>query len=290
MDDRALLDCAEGHGRGTLFERHLTMTKEWFPHELVPWSLGRDFVPAVAWDPEESALPDAVRSALFVNLLTEDNLPYYFHAICRLFDRGRRLGRVEPPVDGRGAPSLDRDPRLDDRHPRPLTPSSSSAAGWPRSRPGCPTPRRSTSSALAGPGLRDPPGAGHPDLAPQHRAAARRRQRQRDHEPGGERREPALPLLPGPGHRRPRDRPLQDGAGHRRQVRGFEMPGTGIRDFATHAGAIANAGIYDFAIHHDQILVPVVLRHWRLESIEGLSPEAERREARRSATSRAWPG
>jgi acyl-[acyl-carrier-protein] desaturase len=59
------------------------------------------------------------------------------------------------------------------------------------------------------------------------------------------------------------------------QVRGFQMPGTGIPDFATHATAIANAGIYDFAIHHDQILVPVVLRHWRLETIEGLSPEAE---------------
>jgi acyl-[acyl-carrier-protein] desaturase len=53
------------------------------------------------------------------------------------------------------------------------------------------------------------------------------------------------------------------------------MPGTGIPDFPVHATAIANAGIYDFAIHHDQILVPVVLRHWRLESIEGLSPEAE---------------
>ena len=39
-----------------------------------------------------------------------------------------------------------------------------------------------------------------------------------------------------------------------RQVRDFEMPGTGIVDFATHARAIANAGIYDFQIHHDQIL------------------------------------
>jgi len=60
-----------------------------------------------------------------------------------------------------------------------------------------------------------------------------------------------------------------------RQVRGFEMPGTGIQDFGTHAGAIAAAGIYDFAIHHDQILVPVVLRHWQLESLEGLTSEAE---------------
>src|SRR5206468_4194750 len=44
-----------------------------------------------------------------------------------------------------------------------------------------------------------------------------------------------------------------------RQVRTFEMPGTGIVDFVQHAKAIAKAGIYDFQIHHEQILVPVVL-------------------------------
>ena len=61
-----------------------------------------------------------------------------------------------------------------------------------------------------------------------------------------------------------------------RQVVGFEMPGTGIPGFAAHAGAISRAGIYDLAIHHDQILVPVVLRHWALESITGLDDAAER--------------
>ena len=50
-----------------------------------------------------------------------------------------------------------------------------------------------------------------------------------------------------------------------RQVREFEMPGTGIVDFDAHARAIAKAGIYDFQIHHAQILVPVVLRHWGVE-------------------------
>jgi acyl-[acyl-carrier-protein] desaturase len=66
-----------------------------------------------------------------------------------------------------------------------------------------------------------------------------------------------------------------------RQVRDFEMPGTGITDFATHARAIAKVGIYDFTAHHDQILQPVVVRHWGLERIEGLDAEAE--QARHSA-------
>jgi acyl-[acyl-carrier-protein] desaturase len=65
-----------------------------------------------------------------------------------------------------------------------------------------------------------------------------------------------------------------------RNVRQFEMPGTGIPNFGRHAKAIAEAGIYDFAAHHDHILQPIVLRHWGLETLEGLSPEAE--EARSS--------
>jgi acyl-[acyl-carrier-protein] desaturase len=60
-----------------------------------------------------------------------------------------------------------------------------------------------------------------------------------------------------------------------RQVRTFQMPGAGIDDFSNHAKAIAEAGIYNLSIHHDQILAPVILRAWRLESIEGLTPEAE---------------
>jgi acyl-[acyl-carrier-protein] desaturase len=60
-----------------------------------------------------------------------------------------------------------------------------------------------------------------------------------------------------------------------RQVTSFAMPGTGIPGFAEHAKRIANAGIYDLTVHHEQILVPIVLRTWNLESIEGLSSEGE---------------
>jgi acyl-[acyl-carrier-protein] desaturase len=60
-----------------------------------------------------------------------------------------------------------------------------------------------------------------------------------------------------------------------RQVRHFAMPGTGIPDFGRHARAIANAGVYDFRAHHDQILVPVVIRHWHLDGLRGLRSTAE---------------
>src|SRR5580765_3114205 len=70
-----------------LTERHSEICKPWYPHEYVPWSLGRDFAPGEEWDENEVPLPDAVRSALFVNLLTEDNLPYYFQTLDRMFGR-----------------------------------------------------------------------------------------------------------------------------------------------------------------------------------------------------------
>ena len=60
-----------------------------------------------------------------------------------------------------------------------------------------------------------------------------------------------------------------------RQASGFAMPGVGIPGFTAHAKAIADAGIYDLAIHHDQILQPVIMREWAVADLEGLTPEAE---------------
>ena len=75
-----------------------------------------------------------------------------------------------------------------------------------------------------------------------------------------------------------------------RQVRDFEMPGTGIPGFEEHALAIAKAGIYDLQIHHDQILVPVVLRHWDVASLEGLDARPSRRATGCSSGSSASAG
>jgi acyl-[acyl-carrier-protein] desaturase len=60
-----------------------------------------------------------------------------------------------------------------------------------------------------------------------------------------------------------------------RQVREFEMPGTGIPGFKKHAHAIASGGLYNLQQHHDQILEPVVLKWWKVESLQGLTAEAE---------------
>jgi acyl-[acyl-carrier-protein] desaturase len=57
-----------------LLERHIERSKEWFPHEVVPYERGRrhdggDWTPADA-DLGGVQIDDAVRSPLVVNLLT----------------------------------------------------------------------------------------------------------------------------------------------------------------------------------------------------------------------------
>jgi acyl-[acyl-carrier-protein] desaturase len=38
---------------------------------------------------------------------------------------------------------------------------------------------------------------------------------------------------------------------------------------------MAVAGIYNFRIHHDQVLVPVLLKHWRISDLTDLTDEAK---------------
>ncbi|WKX70340.1 acyl-ACP desaturase [Streptomyces sp. XD-27] len=79
----------------TELNRHLKVAKEWMPHEYVPWSDGRNFDGVMGgepWAPEQSKVSDIGRTALVVNLLTEDNLPSYHHEIATLFGRDGAWG------------------------------------------------------------------------------------------------------------------------------------------------------------------------------------------------------
>src|SRR3954454_14496647 len=71
--------------------RHLSMAKEWMPHEYVPWTRGRDF-DTEPWEPEQSTLSPIAQTAFEVNLLTEDNLPSYHFEIATAFGRDGAWG------------------------------------------------------------------------------------------------------------------------------------------------------------------------------------------------------
>lgn len=272
LDDLALL--AElAPVAGQLYERHLATTKEWFPHELVPWSLGEDFEPGVPWDPSHAVKPwpDATQSALFVNLLTEDNLPYYLAHIDAVFSKGgdawREWTRRWTAEEGRHSIVI-RDYLTVTRAIDPVALERGRMAQVSRAEvPEPPTVMRAMVYLCL------------QELATRisHRNTGK--------------------LLDEPGYKL-MQRVAADENFHylfyrdlvtaaleidpseaviamEAEVVGFDMPGTGIPEFGAHAREIARAGIYDFSIHHDQILVPVVLRQWGLEKLAALSPDAE---------------
>ena len=77
-DDQLLLEMEPVVARE--LDRHLSMAKDWYPHEYVPWSEGEDFdgpLDGRPWSTDELRFDDAARTSLIINLLTEDNLPSY---------------------------------------------------------------------------------------------------------------------------------------------------------------------------------------------------------------------
>jgi acyl-[acyl-carrier-protein] desaturase len=254
-----------------LLDRHLAQSKEWFPHQLVPYSQGRDFEPGYEWSPDDTSLPADVRSSLFVNLLTEDNLPYYFRTIEAMFGRDSAWGewsRRWTAEEGRHSIVI-RDYLTVTRALDPV--------GLERAR-------------MAQVSCGQVPEPETPQEGLVYVALQELATRIAHHNTGK--------LIADPVGYDVMKRVASDENRHHlfyrdlctaaleidpsgmvvaieQQVREFEMPGTGIIDFETHARAIAKAGIYDFQIHHAQILAPVVLRQWGVEDLTGLDDEAE---------------
>src|SRR6201992_2258149 len=67
--------------------RHLTMHKNWNPHDYIPWSDGKNFyaLGGQDWEPGQSQLSDLAQVAMVQNLMTEDNLPSYHREIAMNF-------------------------------------------------------------------------------------------------------------------------------------------------------------------------------------------------------------
>ncbi|WP_072687097.1 acyl-ACP desaturase [Rhodococcus marinonascens] len=74
--------------------RHLSMAKEWHPHDYVPWDEGRNFAElgGIDWDPAQSRLDEVAKAAMITNLLTEDNLPSYHREIAENFSQDGAWG------------------------------------------------------------------------------------------------------------------------------------------------------------------------------------------------------
>jgi acyl-[acyl-carrier-protein] desaturase len=275
MDDHGLL--SELTPVATqLLERHLDVAKEWFPHELVPWN-------RAAAEPESplglTVIPKGVRSALFINLLTEDNLPYYFGSIARTFGTVGPWGdwvRRWTAEEGRHSIVL-RDYLTVSRHVDPILLERARMAQV------CGAVVPHPSSAVdglvyvalqelatrvahlnTGKAMDDPAG-----YAVMKRVAA---DENLHHLFYRDLVSAALDLDPS-----------STVEALERQVAGFAMPGVGIPEFRRHAAAIARQRIYDLEIHYQAILRPLFAHHWVLDGLQDLSGSAEESRSRLAA-------
>jgi acyl-[acyl-carrier-protein] desaturase len=256
-------------------DRHLSMAKDWMPHEYVPWSDGRNFAGVLpdgeAWDISQSQVSDTARTALVVNLLTEDNLPSYHREIYQSFGPdgawGTWIGRWTAE-EGRHGMAI-RDYLLTTRA---VDPEALERERMAHMTQGFASPY-------------------HLDML--HTVAYVSFQElatRISHRNTGKYTEDAYAdqLLARISvdenlhmvfYRNLLAAALEVAPDQTVQavwdvVSTFEMPGSTIEGFTRRSLKIALAGIYDLRIHRDEVLVPI-LRHWKLFDLEGLSPEGE---------------
>jgi acyl-[acyl-carrier-protein] desaturase len=251
-------------------DRHLAVAKEWFPHEYVPWSQGSDFDGA-PYDDSQSTLSPAVRAAVQLNLLTEDNLPAYHQALNRAFgddEPWRTWVNRWTAEEGRHAIALrdyltvtrSVDPVLLEQE-RMATMSTGFQAGdkdMLRTLAYVSFQELATRVSHRNTGRL----SGDPSL---QRLLARIATDEnlhmvfyRDLVSAALEVDPAAMLT-----------------AIAVELETFAMPGAQAPNFRRRAAAVARAGIYDLRVHREEIVEPL-LRHWGVRDLTGLDAAAER--------------
>ena len=273
IDERALLIELEPEV-GRLYDRHAGMAQEWFPHDFIPYRLGRDF-DREPWTPDQPRLTGVAQTAFEIGLLTEDNLPSYHRLIHGMFGRGdgawiNWVGRWTAE-EGRHAIVL-RDYLTVTRN---IDPIALERGRMTQLQQGYEHDSPDTLHGLAYVAFQE--------LATR---IAHRNTGRYSSDPVADKimvriatdenlhmvfyrdvLSAALKLEPSAAVRAIVD-----------EVLAFQMPGAGIPGFVRKAAQIAKAGIYDLRVHRDEVLMPII-RHWKLFELEGLDAPAE--EARR---------
>jgi acyl-[acyl-carrier-protein] desaturase len=254
--------------------RHEKVAAEWFPHDYVPWSDGRNFDGIMGGDPwseSDSEISDVARSALIVNLLTEDNLPSYHYEIALIFGRDDAWGEWVhrwTAEEGRHAIAM-RDYMLVKRMVDPVALErfrmKHMSQGYESAHSG------ELMSSLAYVSFQE--------LATRvsHRNTGKFTQ-----DPMCESlltRIAADENLHMIFYRNLMDAALKISPDQAMVaildvVKNFEMPGANLPGFQRKAVEMAVAGIYDLRQHRDDVVAPV-LRFWKVFEVEGLSAEGE---------------
>ena len=242
-------------------DRHLSLAREWHPHDYVPWSEGRDFafLGGEDWAPEQSRLDETAKAAMITNLLTEDNLPSYHREIATRFGRdgawGTWVGRWTAEENRHGIALRDYLVVT-----RGVDPVELERARMDYMTTGYDSGDKTSLEAVAYVSFQE--------LATRvsHRNTGRA-----TGDPIADKLlariatdenlhmvfyrnlvDAAFDIDPDETMRAVAD-----------EVIGFEMPGANMAGFRKNSMLIAKAGIYDLRLHHDEVVAPI-LRKWRV--------------------------
>ena len=268
-DQRSLLNELEPEA-GRLYDRHASVAQEWFPHDFIPYRLGRDF-DKEPWTPDQPRLTGVAQTAFEIGLLTEDNLPSYHRLIHGMFGAGdgawiNWVGRWTAE-EGRHAIVL-RDYLTVTRN---IDPIMLERGRMTQLQQGYDHESPDTLRGLAYVTFQE--------LATR---IAHRNTGRYSNDPVADKImvriaadenlhmvfyrdiiSAALVLEPSAAVCAIVD-----------EVLAFQMPGAGIPGFIRKAAQIAKAGIYDIRVHRDEVLMPI-LRHWRIFELTNLDAAAE---------------
>ncbi|HTT59002.1 MAG TPA: acyl-ACP desaturase [Acidimicrobiales bacterium] len=254
-----------------LYNRHMASPRLWYPHEQINWGEGEDFKDR-PWSPEDYPVGDGVRSSIYVNLLTEDNLPYYTSHILEHAPRNHpsREWTYQWTMEENRHAMVMRDWVHISRCINPTTLEDGRRLQMQKAE----VPRLATFAELIA-------YVTFQERATQiaHRNTGAKLPK--DDKIGRN----VLGLIAGDETKHYlfyRDLTLAAFAidpsammiAVSKQVSTFAMPGTGIPSFTRHAVRIAKEGIYGLAQYLSDVLTPV-LSLWDIEHVKGLTKEAE---------------
>ena len=252
--------------------RHTAIAKDWMPHDYIPWSRGRDFafLGGEDWVPQDSPLDPVAKTAMVVNLLTEDNLPSYHREIATRFGRegawGQWVGRWTAE-EGRHGIAL-RDYLVVTRG---VDPVKLEALRMEHMTAGYDSGEKTMLQAVAYVSFQE--------------LATRVSHRNTGAATGCPMAEQLLGRIAQDENlhmifyrnlvQAALDRaPDETMCAIRDEVVGFTMPGAGMTDFQRNSVTMAKAGIYDLRLHHDAVIMPV-LKYWKVLERDDFGPAGE---------------
>ncbi len=251
-----------------LTEAHLTRRSDWYFHDIVPWERGENFRDK-PWDVSQCTISENARTSLVLNLLTEDNLPYYHALIERhmpntsAFTRWNRLWTAEEGQHSIAIRSYLLTSRNADPHQLEDDRKATMTNGY---QPSYDDPTEifaytATQELATRVSHRN---AGKITDDPAAYELMRNIAADENHHFIFYKSVMQAMLDQAPGL-------VLEGI--HRVFDNFQMPGVSIPNFLRRSIEVAKAGVYNLRIHHDRVLSPLI-KDWNIENLTDLTPAA----------------